>query len=55
MVESTEVKEMALRAKMLKDTLLMEVEGFYDRWAEKLNNLTRKHKAEQKKLMTKGV
>ncbi|XP_057304187.1 uncharacterized protein LOC130641408 [Hydractinia symbiolongicarpus] len=55
MVESTEVKEMALRAKMLKDTLLMEVEGFYDRWAEKLNNLTRKHKAEQKKLMTKGT
>ena len=55
MVESVEVKEMARRARLLKETLLKEVQEFYDRWSEKLDNLTRKHKAEQKKLATKGI
>jgi len=55
MVESIEVKEMALRARLLKETLLYEVGEFYDRWSEKLGYLTGKHKEEQKTLLTKGA
>ena len=54
MVESIEVKEMAMRAKLLKETLLYEVGEFYKRWSEQLTALTQKHKLEQKNILTKG-
>ena len=54
MVESIEVKEMAMRAKLLKETLLYEVGEFYKRWSEQLTELTQKHKLEQKNILTKG-
>ena len=55
MVDSVEAKEMHQKAKLLKETLLAEVSEFYDRWSEKLGNLTKKHKEEQKKLMSQGT
>lgn len=54
MVESDEVKEMARRAKLLKEMLLKEVQSFYAVWTDRLTHLTKKHKAEQKKLLARG-
>ena len=55
MVESREVKEMAYRARCLKEILLGQVAEFYERWNERLDILTVKHKAEQKKLIGRGI
>lgn len=54
MVESVEVKEMAARSKMMKDVLLQEVRSFYASWGDRLSLMTKRHKAEQKKLVARG-
>ena len=54
MVESEEVKQMATRAKMLKEILLEEVRVFYAAWKDKLEGLTKRHKIEQKMVMARG-
>jgi len=55
MVESKQVKEMAFRARCLKEVLLGEVGEFYERWNERLQKLAEKHKAEKKLLLARGV
>lgn len=54
MVESREVKELAYRARCLKEILLGQVAEFHERWNEQLAKLTAKHKIEQKKLLGRG-
>ena len=55
MVEGKQVKEMAFRARCLKEVLLGQVGEFYERWNERLKSLSEKHKQEKKLLLSRGI
>merc|ERR1712159_576264 len=54
MVESTELKEMAYRAKCLKEILLSQVSEFSERWNQRLTDLKIKHKEEHNKFIARA-
>lgn len=59
MVETPEIKEMALRAQKMKEILLSEIKEFHERWKENVVELRQKHQQQQKDYLkngpTKGV
>ncbi|XP_065070746.1 uncharacterized protein LOC135695552 [Rhopilema esculentum] len=54
MVETPEIKEMALRAQKMKEVLLSEIKEFHERWKENVVELRQKHQVQQKDFLKNG-
>ena len=54
MVETPEIKEMAMRAQKMKEVLLAEIKEFHERWKENVVELRQKHQQQQKDFLKHG-
>lgn len=54
MVETPEIKEMAMRAQKMKEVLLAEIKEFHERWKENVVELREKHQKQQKDYLKHG-
>lgn len=54
MVETPEIKEMAMRAQKMKEVLLAEIKEFHERWKENVVELRQKHQQQQKDYLKHG-
>ena len=54
MVETPEIKEMAMRAQKMKEVLLAEIKEFHERWKENVVQLRQKHQEQQKDYLKHG-
>jgi len=54
MVETPEIKEMAMRAQKMKEVLLAEIKEFHERWKDNVVELREKHQQQQKDYLKHG-